>query len=186
MGIHREQLGGSTSTNSGGNGKTRRKVRQVSPFKDFTVCKAVELNPLKPRNDKGCWRKPKSTELEWREDLTSSHSAASSFSSCSSFSLPPPAPPAFTPALLRTIEKQPSMRLGESLVCLPAHICLALTLLDGKQITATPFPVPVPRELRPHLLPGACLQHGAVRYKEKIFRDPHPIWRAKRVNGNNC
>lgn len=90
----------------------------MSLFKDFTVCRAVELHPLKPRNDKGGWRKPKSTELEGREDLTSSHSAASSISSCASFSLPPPAPRAFTPALLKTIEKQPLMGLG-GVSCLP-------------------------------------------------------------------
>lgn len=32
----------------------------------------------------------------------------------------------------RTIEKQPLMRLEDPPVCLPAHTCLALTLLCGK------------------------------------------------------
>lgn len=46
----------------------------MSPFKDFTVCREAEIYPYTmAKEGKGCWSKPKRTELDrsCRQDLTS-------------------------------------------------------------------------------------------------------------------
>lgn len=143
--------------------------------------------PLKLRMGKTVGANPMNwAGIEMGSHITSL--AASSFSSSGSSSLPsPPTPPTFTRASPRTIEKQPSMRLG-GFSCLPPSPHLPGLDFAGWKMNhshSIPSRCPQRAETSPPPLEPAC-NMGLSGTKTKTFRDPHPVWRARRVNRNNC
>lgn len=102
--------------------------------------------------------------------------------------LPPPTPPAFTRASPRTIGKQPLMRLG-GISCLPPKPHLpgydfARWKINHSHSVPGHCPQGAETSSPPPLEPACNM--GLSGTKRKTFRDPHPIWRAKRVSGKNC